>query len=246
MGITPIAPQDGQGRPAVDGREAAGVPRRLDSAAAALDRLQAVGLRVRPDGAALVLGALIALFVLLGSLYRLGAPLALFDLDGEGKPPAAFAGALLIGAGLLAWTIARTAAEHPFRGRWMALGSLFLFVGVDEMLTIHESLADRAGVWWQLLYVPVGLLAAGAWLLVLRRLRHDRPERLLFVCAPAVWALSQVFETVQNEPSDRVGGYAVMATAEESLEMVGSTLFLLALLRALQRRGSTQRQEPSG
>jgi hypothetical protein len=210
---------------------------------AALARVHRVALRVDPRRAALVLGALVVLFTVLGSLYRLGAPLALFDLDREGRPPAAFSGALLVCAGVLGWLIGDTAAEVTVRGRWRAIATLFVFLGVDEMLTIHESLDDMTGVFWQVLYLPIGLLAGVIWLMVLGRLRRDGRERLLFIGAPLAWLISQLLEAIQHEP-DAVPGYAIMATAEESLEMIGSTLFLLGLLMALQTRSAAREADP--
>ena len=206
---------------------------------AALTRLDRVALRVAPARAALVLAALVALFTILGSLEQLGAPLGLFDLDREGRPPAAFSGAVLVAAGVLGWLIGDTAAEVKFRGRWRAIATLLVFLGVDEVLTIHESLADVTGVFWQILYVPIGLLAGVIWLMVLSRLPRGSRERLLFVGAPLAWLISQVLEAIQRDP-DEVSGYAIMATAEESLEMVGSTMFLLALLIARQTRSAAR------
>jgi hypothetical protein len=203
-------------------------------ARAAYARARHVALAAEPDRVAVALAGLIAGFGILGSLYRLGIPLALFDLDGEGKPPAAFSGALLVCAGLLGWMIGDYAPEFAFR--WRAIGILFVFMGVDETLAIHESFASLAGVFWQILYIPVALLAAVIWLMTFQRLRRGSRERLLYICAPLAWLTSQVLETAQAGPSDQ--GYGVMATGEELLEMIGSTLFLLALLIALRRVAS--------
>jgi hypothetical protein len=184
-----------------------------------------------PVRVAVVLAVVIVLFCVLGaSDYRREAH-GLFDLDGEGKPPAAFAGLLLLAAGALAVAI----GKH--RGRaWTLLGAFLAFMAVDEALKIHERLQTLTGVDWQLLYLPVIALGAVVWLQAWRDAGSvtARARRLLTAGA-AAWVVAQLGEALEYRDGEMVEQYAAIATAEEVLEMVGSSLFLLAFLLVLRR-----------
>ena len=184
---------------------------------------------------AVLVGATIAVLGVLGYLEDAGAAPAVFDLDGEGKPPAAFAALLLASAGCTSLLLHRLDGGR----RWQVLGWFLVFMTVDEALAVHEHVSTAVGAPWVLLYLPVMAFGAGAWALLLRTLWQQRspwPARA-WLGGAAAWAIAVLLEEVQSGPeTGRVDAYSLLATAEECLEMTGSALWLLALLAVVQVR----------
>ena len=192
--------------------------------------------RADPLRTALWLLVPVVVFGILGALEDNGAPLGLFDLDGEGKPPAAYSALMLLAAGAAALLVGADAANGT-RARWSALGGFFIFMGIDEALTVHEHLSDLTGVGWITLYAPVVLVGAVAAVACLLTLRDVVPGVVLLCGGGLCWFVAQVLEKLEANPEEgRVEGYWIYATFEESLETAGSVLFLVACLVIYQRR----------
>jgi hypothetical protein len=177
--------------------------------------------------------------VLLGGVAVVGAlgayqaaadgPRAL-SLDYERTLPAFWSGALLWTAALGAALVARDPAMPGPRWPWWGLAALFAFMGVDEIVAIHERLARLTGLRWELPYIPVIVGALVVGLAALLRLRRERPPlAICFVLAAGTWAVSQVFEVVQWDDGVKVGAYTTLMVIEEIGEMTGSALFALTL-----------------
>lgn len=171
------------------------------------------------------LAAAIGLLAVLGVAAERSNGLDAFDLDGEFVVPALFSTCLLTAAAVAAWR-ARVVA------RWaVVFAVLFAFMAGDELTGMHEALADAVGVRWPVLYSPLILAAGVAWLLAMRSLLAIRdPTALLLGGGAAAWFAAQVLEAVQWHDGRHVAGYYPMMYAEETLEMAGSALFLLAFL----------------
>ena len=181
------------------------------------------------------LGAAIAFFGLMGTVYYATyAPvLDPFDVNGEiahgFNAAAIFSGGLLFGASLAAFGEWRSRTMP--RWAWLGIASFFAFMGVDELATIHEHLESLAGVDWQLLYLPFAALGGVFWLAVLRRISLSRLARLLWAGGVVAWLIAQVIEHVEfdNHGHAAASGPALIL-CEEIWEMIGSSLFLLAIL----------------
>lgn len=93
-------------------------------------------------------------------------------LDNEDTLPAAFSGALLLAAAVLAVLVASLVSRGRFRSFWLGMGAVFAFMALDEVWTIHERLEGGTGADWQLFYVPV---VVGAGVLLLLALRDLSP-----------------------------------------------------------------------
>ena len=191
----------------------------------------------QPRRVTTVLFGAIAVFCVLGALDRAGImPGSVFDLDGEGKPPALYSALLLFSGGVLSALVGMHESESGHSKRWMALGAFLVFMAVDEAITFHEILQARLNTDWQVLYLPVAAAGGIAWLLVLQRLWPQARERLLFVLGAVAWFVAQMDERIQSNPVDgRVEGYGTLATIEETLELVGSALWIMALHLVLRR-----------
>jgi hypothetical protein len=111
-----------------------------------------------------------------------------------------------------------------------------LVVAADEFGEIHERLENKTGIDWQLLYLPVGILAAILFVAISRRLWRLGVGLMLFAFAAGAGVVSQLLEQVQyGENDEPVRGYRVMVVSEEVLEMTAALLIGLAFLAALRR-----------
>lgn len=207
-----------------------------------IDRVERLALETRPATVAgLVLA--IAAFGVVGALEFSGAPLGLFSLDGELKPPAVFSSLLSFGSGLLALALgARRARRH-----WSPLGAFLLFMAADDLLTIHENLQSATGVDWQILYMPAIVVGGVFWLRALTDIRSILSRgAVLMVLGAAAWVLAQLAEAFEYDEGEMVERYAVLATAEELLEMAGSLLFALAFAVAIRHLAAIRRDQSAG
>jgi hypothetical protein len=171
------------------------------------------------------------------------------SLDYERTIPAFWSGALLWLAALGAALVARDPAMPGARWPWWGLAALFAFMGVDEIVSIHERLARLTGLRWEIPYIPVVLGAAVVGLASLLRFWRERPPlAIVFALGIGVWAVSQVFEVVQwNAPGEKVASYTTLMVIEEIGEMTGSALFALSLFGwVLRPEAAEPRAAPAG
>jgi hypothetical protein len=184
----------------------------------------------------------VPIIVVLGILGALVAHETLrsraFNLDLEWTVPAIWSGLLLFGASLAA-LLAYRVSERRYVG---AFALLFLYMGIDEISSIHEHLSEWTGVEWQLLLSPVMLLAAIGFCVLLRD-EWSSSDKWLWLGAGACWFVSQVLERLEWHDHDiPVRGYLKMMVAEEVLEMIGSMLFMLTMLAIWERYGQPIRE----
>ena len=109
---------------------------------------------------------------------------------------------------------------------------------MDEVAQLHEKVEKYSDIDFQTAYIPVFAVAAWIWWRLIRAV--EGVPRALLVGGAAAWAASQFLELVQyGDGDERVELFEPMAITEEVLEMIGSTMFLLAvviLLRATRER----------
>jgi hypothetical protein len=160
----------------------------------------------------------------------------LFWLDTEYNVPTLYQFAALALSALLMFVIARE-AERPDRQRWYVLGSVFLLLAFDEGLRLHETVADHSsftfGAAGVLFYAPLLLVLALWWLPLY--LRFDSRTKVLFALAAVAYvggaagveSLSQYFAAGTGKATPL---YVLLATAEETLEMLGIAILIYALL----------------
>jgi hypothetical protein len=203
---------------------------------------------------ALLDAAIIVALGILGALeFFTTAPLGLFNLDAEGSIPAAFSGALLVCAAMLATAVLYEGGWSRQERRTLSLIAAFLaYMGVDEVVGVHEHVGAILGTHWQIPYLPLAAAAGLVWLAVLRILSADRTAARLWVGGAAVWVGSQVFEAVETVTSPHgyaavhgaITTHAVLTIPEETGEMLGSSLFLFALIVFVRRSLRSRSVEP--
>ena len=198
-----------------------------------LDAAHRLALRIDTRRLALIVGALIAGLAVMGILrYGNKEQLGAFNLDGERNVPAVFSAALWTAVSGLAVLVGRADRWHA----WHAFAVITLVGAADEFGEIHERLENKTGIDWQLLYLPVGVLAAILFVAIGRRLWRLGVSFTLFAIAAGAGVVSQLLEQVQyGENDEPVRGYRVMVVSEEVLEMTAALLIGLAFLAALRR-----------
>jgi hypothetical protein len=189
-----------------------------------------------------------ALVCTLGLLVEIGAGSGWIDprsalrsglsLSYEGNLPTWYASGLL-------WTVAlglgRCAQREPDRDRlwWWGLAAIFMLFSLDEAIELHEELGsgERHGVLYFTWVVPAALLTSAfvavyAWFW----LRLPTPTRRGFAWAFVVYVgaalgMELPLGAWYEAHGDENLGYAMIDFAEESLELVGLCVFLLAIAR---------------
>lgn len=170
----------------------------------------------------------------------------LFDLDGERNVPSLFSGLLILSCGVLLSLIALGGrGRRVGRTYWLGLAAIFLFLAVDEVVSLHERLIEplraalhTSGVLyfaWLIPYGIAGLLVGVAYARFLFRLPPATRNRM--VVAGLVYVAGAAgLEMAGGWYLEQLGGqhnlyYELLTTCEESLEMYGMILFARALLR---------------
>jgi hypothetical protein len=199
-----------------------------------LDAAERLALRADLRRWTVALGATIAFLGVMGILrFSHKDALRLFNLDGERNIPAAFSGLLWVGNALLAFLIGRRRRGAALA--WYALAALLALLAIDEVAEVHEHLQYYAGIDWQLLYLPLALVAGVAWVAAGRWLYRVGVGLWPFVGATICGLLAQPLEALQiDSHSNPRRGFRVMVVSEELLEMLAALLLGIAFLQALQ------------
>ena len=196
-----------------------------------------------------VIGIIFSLDVLIVILHIVfGKDNAILNLDGENNLPATYSFLKLVVVGIIAFVIFFTNGNKCLRKwskslLWIPFGSLFIYLGFDELFTIHEktigylepSLLVGLGwfsnhvFYWVPLFLPLIILAIAMFYLLIKNLLEDFSlPRKLFIAGTVSFFMVIVSEFVGGFLEGGMG-YAVM-TLEESFEIFGASLFLVGLL----------------
>ncbi len=209
-----------------------------------------------------ILGSLFALLTAAGLLSEAaransgGLPeLAAFaNLSVEGNLPTWYASMLLLACSGLLFAIAR--AERRDRGYWLGLAVAFLYISVDELAVIHETLNEPlrqafglGGVLYFGWILPFGAVVLALGLLYVRFLgRLPATVRLLFVTAGLVYVAGAAgTELPVGAWYARHGGdnlvYGLLNLWQEALEILGLSIFCSGLFAHIGLRPSAGSDE---
>lgn len=193
---------------------------------------------------ALVSGAGLLVELLKGplSLRTRRGVLPLLSLSYEQNVPTWYSSALLLACALLLAAAAAAARrETPRRDvlHWGILSAMFLYISMDETASIHEGASGWIylhGVFYYSWVIPAGALVAVIGASYLRFLwRLPKRTRIQFIAAGALYVTGAlIMELPLGYWADKHGshnlGYALIDWVEETLEILGVTLFLLSLV----------------
>lgn len=197
----------------------------------------------------LLVAHLIGIYLRLKGVEYLFGIVPLFDFDAEANVPTLYATILLFSCSAVLAVIGRwkrTSADRYHR-HWAGLSAIFLFLGLDEILVIHEKFSQLEAVLpsdgvlhfpWVIVYGPIALVIGLLYLRFLAALPRWTAGR--FVLAGALYVGGAVGMELIGAPmwaAGTEGGalYAGVATAEELFEFLGTIVFLWALLAYLER-----------
>lgn len=180
-----------------------------------------------------------------------------FSLSEEANVPTWWSSTLLLAGSLAAAAIAAVKKEagktRPeaarYRRHWIGLSLIFLYMSIDEAIQIHEWLSETKVLrgWHGFLYfswvVPVSVLVVIFAISYLRFLAHLPPKIRSRVALSGILYVGGALgvELILGKYADVHGtsnlGYAMIDMVEESLEMIGASLFLVTLLDYLGSLG---------
>lgn len=191
--------------------------------------------------------------------YLSGTPtsaygLRLLRLDAENTLPVWYSSTQLIACALLLFLQALQARAERSKQQagWLLLAFGFIYLSMDETASIHEILIDKlklvfytGGVFtfgWVLVAIPAVIVV----LLMLSRfiLRLPRGTRILFLVSGTIYVFGAVGLEMMGAPIFEARGvdapdYVAVVVTEETLEIVGISLFLTALLLHARREAQS-------
>jgi hypothetical protein len=183
---------------------------------------------------------------LYSNAFRQRSFFVLFDLEAEGNLSTWFASTLLLAAAGLLYLITRT-SPAALAGRWKLLSIMFVYVAIDEAAQLHEFtiLPLRAALHlsgffyfsWVVLAMPILGFLAIRYIPFLRALPR-RVRNLAFAAAIIYLAGALGMEMINGAHAEIYGyktlTYKLMTDLEETLELVGITLWIFTLLTYME------------
>ncbi len=171
--------------------------------------------------------------------------LLLFDMDQELSIPTWYAQTLLFVAASLMFLIgiAKRSAGQSYYKHWMALGCIFVYLSIDEGVSIHEILSvplrgllDASGGLLYFSWVAAGMIFVGCLGIIYFKfwLRLPPRTRILFLISAAIYIGGAI-------GVEMIGGfyfanhyidynYSLLVMSEESMEKIGAALLVYTLL----------------
>ena len=185
--------------------------------------------------------------------YGLDSPIKnfrYFDLDEELTIPAWYSSIVLLACGIMVLAISRLSKQTGSSDvwRWTILGLVFVFMGLDEAVGVHERLIDPlrdgfglSGIFYFAWVVPA-LFIVTAFGLYMAPLLLRLPFRTagLFLLAGGLYVggalgMEMVGGSVASAQGTETLLYQLVVTMEETLEIAGFTLFFVSLVDHIGR-----------
>ncbi len=174
--------------------------------------------------------------------------LGFFNLDKEGSLKAVYSGFQLLVSGGVAALIAYLLHEKAKRWLWGVTSAGFVYLGLDEMMVIHERIgfvlnrwSGLTGYWgesfnWLLYFTPFIAAALLVYFLLIRMVsKYDRRCAIGILFGAAFFVASIALEVIGGKILG-TRWYQTEIIAEEALQLVGESLFLVSFLLLLQKK----------
>lgn len=172
-----------------------------------------------------------------------------FNVTEENNFPTLYSVLTLFFSACLLGVIAQVkkAEKNTYALHWKALSLIFIYLSLDEGLSLHEHLMEPLrklgfkGFLYNAWVVPFALILVVLVIAFFRFLMHlPRNTKYLFIIAGFIYVLGSFgFEFIEAEHKFLYGmdnfPYQVIVTIEEWLEMTGIIIFIQALLSYLNR-----------
>lgn len=172
----------------------------------------------------------------------------LFDVGQDSNVPTYYSSFTLLLCSLLLAVIARARkiARARYILHWKVLSAIFLYLSIDEVAMIHESIDTMLGLninktgflkySWVAVGIPLTLIFVVLYLKFLAHL--PRKTRLLFLVAGTIFVSGAIGTEMFAGRHDELYGYenmtyAIITALEEFCEMFGIVVFIYALLSYL-------------
>lgn len=174
-----------------------------------------------------------------------------FYLDTEGNISTHFNALLLFIPALLLILLSmwKSSNGDKFRLHWLGLGLIFLFLSFDEAAGFHERLIkpmrailNTGGIFHFAWIIPGMIVVALFGLTFLAFFLHlEKKFKILFFISLAVYIGGVIGgEMISGYYASKVGqkafAYAVAASFEESIEMIGCSLIIYSLLEYIKNQ----------
>lgn len=176
-----------------------------------------------------------------------------FDFNTEGNVPTLFSSLLFLIAAMLVWVVTNFLKQEgkPYR-YWIGLIIILVFLSIDEIAQIHESLShpirtllNTSGVLfyaWVIPYMALVILVG----LIYSRFFWSLPARTkkLFMMSALLFVSGAIGLEMIGAYYDQTYGianytYSLLYTCEELLENIGVILFIYAVIDWLNSRYGT-------
>ncbi|SHM62806.1 hypothetical protein SAMN04488057_102385 [Cyclobacterium lianum] len=167
----------------------------------------------------------------------------LFDFNQEGNIPAFFSSLLLLVAAIFLYLVYRIERKQKQNAiGWLGLSIVFVFLTLDEATQIHEfligysrELFDVSGYLYYAWIIPYSAALLLLGIIYIPFFRHLNRRMLLFMLVSGAIFLSGAIgmEMLGGNQMDSEGfGLLYMSyyTLEETLEMIGTSVFIYALI----------------
>jgi len=174
-----------------------------------------------------------------------------FDIEEEANFPTYFSTMLLLAAAFLLAVIARIQrlAGNRMATRWGVLAAIFVFMSLDESIGFHELVGRRmpnldalGGTLHYAWVVPAAIAVVIVGLYFLPFLaKLPNPHRRWFIVSGFVYVggalgVELAESAIAARTGDETWPYQLVATLQESMEMLGVSLFIWALLKFIGSR----------
>lgn len=173
----------------------------------------------------------------------------LFKLDEENNFPTLYSGLALGFCSILLFIISniKKHTKSKFVKHWQALSLIFLYIAIDEVVSIHEifnsfrEVINAGGLLYYAWVIP-GMAFVVVFLLVFYRFIQSLPKatKNLFILAGTLYVGGAIGAEMIGAYYTEVYGnesflYSLVSTLEEFLEMFGILIFIYALLTYIER-----------